>query len=66
MRLKGYENNDMIPSNNSGVREALETYVVRMGKEILKREMINAASDPLFLKDTNVNIRTAMRLYFEL
>ncbi len=52
-KLKEYATNEMIPSVNAGVKEALEEYSVRMDKEVLRREMAKAATDPLFMKDTD-------------
>jgi hypothetical protein len=50
-KYKGYASADLISSVNAGVKEALEEYSVRMDKEILRREMEKASSDPLFIED---------------
>lgn len=50
-KLKKYLNEEEIPSLNSAVREAIETYIANHEKQKLKKEMKKAAQDPLFLKD---------------
>jgi hypothetical protein len=51
-KYRAYAAQDMIPSMNAGVKEALEEYSVRLDREVLRREMRKAAADPLFLQDT--------------
>jgi len=50
-KIKGYVDEDHIPSVNAGVKEALAEYTVRIDKEILRNKMAMAAKDPLFMKD---------------
>lgn len=50
-KLKDYAKNDYIPSLNAGVKEALEEYTKTVEKEILKKKMMEAAKDPLFMQD---------------
>lgn len=50
-KYKDYANCNHIPSVNAGVKEALEEYARKIEKEKLKKEMIDAAKDPLFIKD---------------
>lgn len=52
-KYKEYAKNNYIPSLNAGVKEALEEYVIKLEKEKLKHEMIEASKDPLFMKDLN-------------
>lgn len=54
--LKGYVNEEYIPSLNAGVKEALEEYFVSMEKKILKEKMAEASNDPLFMKDLENNM----------
>ena len=50
-KYKIYAKNNYIPSVSAGVREALEEYSEKIEKEKLKREMMKAAKDPLFMQD---------------
>ena len=50
-KYKIYAKNNYIPSVSAGVREALEEYSVKIEKEKLKKEMMKAAKDPLFMQD---------------
>jgi len=50
-KIKGYAEDNLIPSINAGVKEALTEYVCRIDKEILRNKMAQAAKDPLFMKD---------------
>jgi hypothetical protein len=50
-KIKGYAQENHIPSINAGVKEALTEYVCRIDKEILSSKMAKAAKDPLFMKD---------------
>lgn len=52
-KLKEFARSNYIPSLNAGVKEALEEYTKAIEKEILKNKMMEAANDPLFLKDLN-------------
>ena len=50
-KIKGYAQENHIPSINAGVKEALTEYVCQIDKEILRSKMAKAAKDPLFMKD---------------
>ncbi|QGQ95302.1 hypothetical protein EHS13_10595 [Paenibacillus psychroresistens] len=50
-RYKFFAQQNLIPSVNAGVKEALEEYSIKLEKEILKDEMKKAANDPLFMSD---------------
>lgn len=50
-KIKGYAQENHIPSINAGVKEALTEYVCQIDKEILRNKMAKAAKDPLFMKD---------------
>ena len=50
-KFKEYAKERYISSLNAGVREALEEYSNKIEKEILKKEMIEASNDRLFLND---------------
>jgi hypothetical protein len=52
-KLKVYVENDYIPSLAAGVKEALECYTKTIEKEILKKKMLEASKDPLFMRDLN-------------
>jgi hypothetical protein len=52
-KFKQYAEQDIIPSVNGAVREALEQYAVRMDQELLARSMRQAANDPAFMNDLN-------------
>lgn len=52
-KYKGYVKYEYIPSVNAGVREALEEYSKRIDKDMLKKELLKAAKDPLFMDDLN-------------
>ncbi len=56
-KIKEYANKNYIPSINSGVREALEEYVIKIEKERLYKEMLKASEDPLFMKDLEENMK---------
>lgn len=55
-KLREYVKEDYIPSLNTGVKEALEEYTVKIERQIFKKEMEIASKDPMFLED----IDTAM------
>lgn len=40
----------IISSVNSGVREAVEEYIVRIKKELYEKELIRAVNDPDFIR----------------
>lgn len=56
-KLKEFAKSNYIPSLNAGVKEALEEYAKMVEKEILKSKMMEAANDPLFLKDLDDSMR---------
>jgi len=56
-KFKGYAEKECIPSVNAGVREAMEQYVVRLDRELFRREMEQASKDPQFMKDLEDNVR---------
>ena len=50
-KYKEYADSNILPSLNAGVREALEEYAKKIDKERLKKEMLKASEDPLFIQD---------------
>jgi DNA replicative helicase MCM subunit Mcm2 (Cdc46/Mcm family) len=56
-KYKYYAKSNYIPSVNSAVKEALEEYSLKIEKEKLKKEMLKAAKDPLFIQDLEENMR---------
>ena len=50
-KFKVYAKEKYIVSVNAAVKEALEAYAKEIEKEKLKKEMMEAACDPLFMKD---------------
>lgn len=50
-KVKDYSIEGYVPSVNSAVREAIETYVKSLDKQKLFEEMNKASQDPLFLSD---------------
>jgi predicted DNA-binding protein len=50
-RLKKHAQKGYVPSVNSAVKEAIETYVVQIDKEYLRRQMEEAAENPDFIND---------------
>ena len=50
-KYKQYAKKKHIASVNSGVREAMEIYAVKIEKEQLHKAMLKAAKDPAFIKD---------------
>ena len=50
-RLKEHASTGNVPSVNFAVKEAIETYVVKIDKENLYKQMKKAAEDPLFMDD---------------
>jgi hypothetical protein len=57
-KYKSYVKENIIPSVNAGVKEALEEYSIKIEKEILKNEMVRASHDPLFMKDIEESMKT--------
>lgn len=56
-KYKTYAKSSYIPSVNAAVKEALEEYSRKIEREKLKKEMMKASKDPLFLQDLEENIR---------
>lgn len=50
-RLKEYSSSGYVPSVNSAVKEAIESYVKDIEKQKLYDEMKAASQDPLFMAD---------------
>ena len=50
-KLRNFAKNRYIPSVSAGVRAALEEFTKDIEKEVLKREMMEAAKDLLFMHD---------------
>lgn len=50
-RLKEHANEGNVPSVNFAVKEAIETYVVKIDKKNLYKQMKKASGDPLFMED---------------
>jgi metal-responsive CopG/Arc/MetJ family transcriptional regulator len=56
-KYKSYAKSNYITSVNAGVKEALEEYSKKIEKEELKKEMMEAAKDPLFIKDMEESMK---------
>lgn len=56
-KYRDYAKSNYIASMNAGVKEALEEYAVKIEKEKFKREMQEAANDPLFIQDLEESMR---------
>jgi hypothetical protein len=56
-KYKNYAKSSDIPSVNAGVKEALVEYSRKIEKEKLKKEMMKAAKDPLFIQDLEESMR---------
>ena len=50
-KMRGYVEEDYIPSLNAGVKEALEEYIVKLDKLKFRKAMEQASKDPLFISD---------------
>jgi len=50
-RLKIHAQKGYVPSVNSAVRKAIESYVVQIDKENLYKQMKEAAENPAFIDD---------------
>ena len=50
-KIRGYVEDNYIPSLNAGVKEALEEYIVKLDRLKFKKAMEQASKDPLFIKD---------------
>ena len=57
-KYKEYAKSDYIPSVNAGVKEALEEYAIKIEKDRLKKEMQEAARDPLFIEDLEESMKS--------
>lgn len=55
-KFREYAQQNYISSVNAGVREAMEEYILRIEKEKLHLDMLEAAKDPLFMKDLEDNM----------
>lgn len=51
-QLKEFANKKIISSVNAGVREAVEDYLIKVRKELYKKELQEAVKDPEFIKRT--------------
>lgn len=56
-KFKDYAKDNYIPSVNAGVKEALEEYSKKLEKEKLKKEMMKASKDHLFMRDLEDSMR---------
>ncbi len=56
-KYKSYAKSSYIPSVNAGVKEALEEYSLKIEKDKLKKEMMKAAKDPIFVQDLEESMR---------
>lgn len=56
-KYKGFAKENIISSVNTGVKEALAEYAVKIEKGKLREEMMRAANDPLFIKDLEESMR---------
>ena len=61
-KLKDFVKRDNYPSINSFVREALKSYLDKIEKEHLGREMKKASKDPMFIKDMDNSMGFFKRL----
>jgi len=52
-KFREYAAGNYISSVNAGVKAAMEEYSRILEKEKLRRDMLEAANDPLFVKDLN-------------
>ncbi len=50
-KYRDFAKTEDIPSVNSAVKSAMELYAIKIEKEKLLRAMLEAANDPLFVKD---------------
>lgn len=57
-KFKGYAKDNYISSVNAGVKEALEEYSKKLEKEKLKKEMMKASKDHLFMQDLEDSMRS--------
>lgn len=64
-RLKEHANACNVPSVNSAVKEAIETYVVKIDKENLYQQMKKASEDPLFMEDLESTMAAFSEVDFE-
>jgi len=64
-RLKEHASEGNVPSVNFAVKEALETYVVKIDKENLYKQMKKASEDPLFMEDLESTMAVFSEADFE-
>lgn len=57
-KLKEYAKGQCIPSLNAGVKEALEEYILKIGRQKLKSEMVQASKDVPFLEDLKESMKS--------
>jgi len=50
-KLKKYSNEGLVPSVNSAVKDAIESYVKLIEKQNLYIQMKEASKDPMFMED---------------
>ncbi|NLN49681.1 MAG: hypothetical protein GX154_11480 [Clostridiales bacterium] len=50
-KVREFAEEKYIASINAGIKEALNDYIKKMERDMLKKEMKNASEDPLFLQD---------------
>jgi len=65
-KLRSYVEEDYISSLNSGVREALEQYTIKMDRMKFKKAMEQAAQDPLFIKDVEDSMKDFEKADYEI
>lgn len=65
-KYKTYAQSNNISSVNSAVKEAMEEYAVKIEKNKLKKEMMKAAKDPLFMQDLKESMQDFASSDFEI
>lgn len=65
-KLKDYSTDGYIPSVNSAVKEAIESYLKMLEKQKLYNEMKAAAQDPMFMEDLKNSMNDFNYTDFEL
>ena len=61
-KLKDFVKKDNFPSINFFVREALQSYLDKIEKGYLRKEMEKASMDPMFIKDIDNSMGFFKRL----
>ncbi len=64
-KLKEHAHEGYVSSVNSAVKEAIESYVVKVDKENLYKQMEQASEDPLFMEDLESTMADFSQLDFE-